>query len=291
MASTNILVTGATGKTGAPVVDMLMQRGLAVRAMVHQLDDRSHQLHTRGAELVVADFLDLASMREAMKGVSRVYFGYPPLDGLIRATAHLAVAARDAGVEALVNMSQISAREGARSPLAHDHWLSEQLLDWAGIGAVHIRPTFFAEDLYLFTNGSIGREGKMRLPFGNGKHAPVSAEDIARVVVGILSDPQPHVGNHYVVTGPRTMSLAQIAETVGDTLGKPVDYVNVPIDAWREALMENAGFPGYLATHLAAVAQDHQDGVFSAETDIVERIGGQPPQSVEAFVHAHAAMF
>ena len=188
-------------------------------------------------------------------------------------------------------MSQISAREGARSPLAHEHWLSEQILDWAGVGAVHIRPTFFAEDLYLFTGGSIGREGKMRLPFGNGKHAPVSAEDIARVVVGVLSDPHPHVGNRYVVTGSRTMSLAQIAEAVGDTLGKPVDYVNVPIDTWRAALMKNAGFPDYLVTHLAAVAQDHQDGVFSAETDIVERIGGRPPQSIEAFVRAHAGMF
>ena len=291
MANTNILVTGATGKTGAVVVDMLRRRGFAVRAMVHTLDARSRQLETRGAEVVVGDFLDLASMRAAMKGVSRVYFCHPPLDGLLRATTYVAVAARDEGVEALVNMSQISAREGARSPLSHDHWLSEQLLDWAGVGVVHVRPTFFAEDLYLFTGGSVGREGKMRLPFGNGKHAPVSAHDIARVVVGILTDPTPHLGNRYVVTGPRDLSLAQIAEAAGRALGKPVEYVNVPIDAWREALVEHPEFPDYLATHLAAVAQDHQDGVFSAETDVVERIGGQPPQSVEEFVRAHVDMF
>ena len=54
--------------------------------------------------------------------------------------------------------------------------MAEQLLDWAGVGAVHIRPTFFAEDLYLFTGGSVGRGGKMRLPFGKGEHAPVSAD-------------------------------------------------------------------------------------------------------------------
>ena len=67
--------------------------------------------------------------------------------------------------------------------------------------------------------------------------------------------------------------------------------MNVPIEAWREALVEHPEFPDYLATHLAAVAQDHQDGVFSAETNVVERIGGQPPQSVEEFVRAHAGMF
>ena len=133
MTNTTILVTGATGKTGASVVDLLRRRGFAVRAMVHQLDERSRHLETLGAEVVVGDFLDLASMRAAVKGVNRVYFCHPPLDGLLRATAHIAVAARDGGVEALVNMSQISAREGARSPLAHDHWLSEQLLDWAGV--------------------------------------------------------------------------------------------------------------------------------------------------------------
>ena len=79
MTSTNILVTGATGKTGASVVDMLRRRGFAVRAMVHRLDERSRQLETLGAKVVGGDFLDRASMREVMKGVSRVYVCHPPL--------------------------------------------------------------------------------------------------------------------------------------------------------------------------------------------------------------------
>jgi hypothetical protein len=54
--------------------------------------------------------------------------------------------------------------------------LAEHLFDWAGVGAVHIRPTFFAENLYLSTGGSVGRGGKMHLPFGKGEHAPVSAD-------------------------------------------------------------------------------------------------------------------
>lgn len=291
MTATETLVTGATGKTGTPVVRMLAERGHPVRAMVRRRDERARHLEALGARVVVGDFLDLASVREAVTGVTKVYFCYPPLDGLLNATTHVALAARDAGVETLVNMSQVSAREGARSPLSRDHWVAEQVLDWAGVGAVHLRPTFFAEDLYLFTGGAVGREGAMRLPFGNGKHAPVSAEDIARVVVGILTDPQPHLGNRYVVTGRRTMTLSQIAAAVGRGLGKSVEYVNIPIEAWREALLQHPDFPDYLATHLAAVAEDHQDGVFSAESDVVERIGGQPPTSVEAFVRAHAEMF
>ncbi len=291
MATKKILVTGATGKTGAPVVKMLTERGYDVRAMVHQEDNRSQELAELGAEVVVADFLDLASVRRAVKGVDRIYFCYPPFEGLLKATANIAVAAKDEGVEALVNMSQISAREEAKSPLASDHWLSENILDGADIGASHIRPTFFAEDLYLFTAGSIGRDGKMYLPFGNGKHAPVSGEDIARVVVGILADPKPHVGEHYVLTGPRDMNLDEIADAVGRALGLTVEYVNIPVETWREALVNVAGYPEYLATHLAAVAQDHQDGIFSAETNVVKTIGGQEPQSVEDFVRQNRAHF
>lgn len=291
MQTEETLITGATGKTGAPIVRMLTERGVPVRALVHRRDDRADRLEALGARVIVGDFLDLSSIRGAVKGVKSLYFCYPPIEGLLEATSHMAVAARDEGVETLINMSQITAREGAPSPISRAHWVSEQVLDWADVGAVHIQPTFFAEDLYLFTGGSVGREGIMRLPFGHGKHAPVSADDIARVVVGILGDPASHRGGRYVVTGRHTMTLSAIAEEVGRGLGKPVTYIDVPIPAWRDALERHAGFPTYLATHLAAAAQDHRDGVLSAENDVVERIGGQPPESVEAFARAHAAQF
>ncbi len=285
------LVTGSTGKTGIPVVEQLVERGYPVRAFVHGKDERSERLEALGAEVVVGDLLDLGAVRSAVKGVKHVYFCYPPLERLVEATTIMAVAARDAGVEGLVNMSQISAREHARSPLARQHWLSERILDWANIGASHINPTFFAEDLYLFTGQSIATEGKIYLPFGEGRHAPVAAEDISRVVVGILADPTPHVGQRYVITGPKNMTIAEMAEILSAELGKPVEYVNLPIEQWRKVLVEKAGFPDFLAVHLAAVSQDHQDGIFSAETDVVESIGGQAPQSLVQFVRAHMAEF
>jgi uncharacterized protein YbjT (DUF2867 family) len=291
MSKSIILVTGATGKTGLPVIKQLVERKFLVRAFVHRMDERSERLKALGAEVVAGDFLDLQSVRAAMQEVNRVYFCYPTLDRLVEATTILAVAARDAGVEGIVNMSQISAREHARSPLARHHWLSERILDWADIGASHINPTFFAEDLYLFTGQSIASEGKMYLPFGEGRHAPVAAEDIARVVVGILEDPKPHIGQRYVITGPKNMKVVEMAEVLSAELGKPIEYVNLPLEQWRKILIEKAGFPDFLATHLVAVAQDHQEGVFSAETDVVERIGGQAPQSLRDFVRTHMAEF
>ncbi len=292
MSKPLILVTGATGKTGTPVAELLLERAFPVRALAHRPDDRSKRLEKLGAEVVFGDFLDIESMRSALNGVKRVYFCYPPQgDRLLEAATNLAIAAKDAGVEALVNMSQISAREEAKSPLARHHWLSEHVLDWANIGASHIHPTFFAEDLYLFTGRSIAEEAKMYLPFGEGRHAPVAAEDIARVVVGILTDPDAHVGKHHVLTGPRNMTVSEMADVLSKELSKPVQYIDLPIDQWRSLLVEQVGLPEFLVNHLVAVAQDHKDGVFSAQTDVVERVGGQPPQSLEHFIRGHLQEF
>ena len=292
MSEPLILVTGAAGKTGTPVVQQLIQRGFPVRALVRRLDDRAARLEQLGAEVVVVDFTDLASMRRAMEGVDRVYFCYPPHgDKLVEATAIAAAAAKDAEVTALVNMSQISAREDSESPLARHHWQSEKIFDWAGIGAIHIRPTFFAEMLHILGAQGIAEEGKLYLPYGSEKHAPVAAADIARVVVGLVTDPVPYVGQRLIVTGPRNMSLSQMAEVLSTELGRPVEYVDLPVEVWGQALGGIPGMTPFSVTHLQAVAVDHQNGIFSAETDVVERIGGAKPQSLPEFIQANREHF
>ena len=131
----------------------------------------------------------------------------------------------------------------------------------------------------------------MYLPFGAERHAPVMAEDVARVVVAVLADPAPHVGRRIVITGSENITLAEMAETIAAELGKPVAYVDLPIKEWRRLLVEKVGFPEFLVTHLAAAAEDHKHGLFSVVTDVVEKIGGRPPQTVAAFVHAHKSAF
>ncbi len=292
MKNTRVLVAGAAGKTGAAVVEQLLERGFPVRALVRRNDERSTRLETLGAEVAVGDLHDLKSMRAAMQGVKRVYFVYPPQgELLVEATTIAAVAARDAGVEALVNMSQISAREDSDSPLARQHWLSENILDWADIGAVHVRPTFFAENLLMFGAATVAAQGKLYLPYGTEKHAPVAAADIARVVVGILADPVGHVGERYVVTGPRNLTVGEMVGVLAQELGKPVEYVDLPVQAWGDVLAGVDGMTSSLVTHLKAVAVDHQNGIFRGESDVVERIGGQPPQSLDSFIRENIAAF
>src|SRR5262249_50587488 len=99
----------------------------------------------------------------ALKNVDRAYFVYPIRPGLVQATAQFAQAAQEAGIEAIVNMSQVSARNDAKSHAARDHWLAEQVLDWSGLNVTHIRPTYFAE--WLLYLAPMIRQGVMYAPF------------------------------------------------------------------------------------------------------------------------------
>src|SRR5258707_680537 len=145
MSQRTFLVTGATGDTGGATAEQMLVRGHHVRALAHRQDDRAKRLQGLGAEVVFGDFLNLDDVRAALLGVAGAYFCYPIRPGIIHATAIFAQAAKEAGVECVVNMSQVSAREDAKSHAAQDHWLAERVFDWSGLTGVHLRPTYFAE--------------------------------------------------------------------------------------------------------------------------------------------------
>jgi NAD(P)H dehydrogenase (quinone) len=277
--SKKFLVTGATGKTGAYVVRQLLERGEQVRALVHREDERSANLAAAGAQIVVADMLDLAAVTAATRDITAAYFTYPIVPGLLEATAILAQAAAESGVGAVVNMSQISARREATSNAARQHWLAERILDWSPVPVTHLRPTFFAEWLVSFYQP----DGTLPLPFGDGRHAPIAAEDQARVITAILEDPAPHAGQVYPLFGPKEMNHYEIAQEISRALGKQVTYKPISLDEFTEE-MRSRGFNEHIIQHLRAVAIDYRNGVFAGTNDIVKTVAGSDPQSVQEFV-------
>lgn len=286
------LVIGATGKTGQPVVEQSLNAGLDVRAVIRSEDERSARLRTAGAETVVGDVHDMRSMHKLVKGVDRIYFAYPPQGNrLVEATANIAIAAKDEGISGIVNMSQITARECARSPLSHHHWVSENIFDQADVGAIHIRPTFFMENLLLFCSQTIATEGKIYLPYGTRSHAPIAANDIARSVVALLLEPTPHAGERLILTGLDNLSIAEMANVIGHEIGRPIEYVDLPVEQWHEILIHQVGLPEFLANHLHQVAIDHQEGIFDHQSDTVQGLTGAAPQSLAEFVREHIAKF
>jgi NAD(P)H dehydrogenase (quinone) len=290
MSDELFLITGATGKTGTRAVRLLREKGVSVRALVHADDQRSRRLADLGAQVVVADLLDFAAVSSAMAGVTAAYFCYPIDPGrLLEATTIFAQAASEAGVGAVVNMSQISARREAKSHAAQQHWLGERLLDRTALITTHLKPTFFADWLTTFWSCSNG-EGVLRLPFADGRHAPIVAADQARVIAAILTNPAPHDRQSYPLYGPIELDHHEIAEKMSATLGIPVRYEPVEIAAFAGALAARGSSP-FLVQHLSHVAQDYRDGIFSGTNNLVEVISGTPATTVEQFTAANRAVF
>jgi NAD(P)H dehydrogenase (quinone) len=284
------LITGATGNTGAPTIKILLDAGHRVRAFVHRADQRSEALAAIGAEVVEGDLLDFHAVSSAMSGVSAAYFCYPIAPGsLLPATAIFAQAAGEAGVGAVVNMSQISARREAKSHAAQQHWLAERLLDRSAFLTTHLRPTFFAEWLkwqWLRKDN----EGVLRLPFGNGRHAPIAGRDQAGVIAAVLQNPASHDRQIYPLVGAEELDHYAIADQISETLGIPVRYEPIGIPTFAAALTAQ-GKTDFFVQHISNVAQDYQDGIFAGENNLVEVISGHKPMTVSDFVNANRANF
>src|SRR6516162_4848663 len=294
-----ILVTGAAGQLGAvgrTVTGLLLDRGLPVRAMVRREDDRAAALRAAGAEVVVGDLLEPADVYRVVNGCRRVYFGMSVSAGYLEATVTMAAVARELGVDALVNMSQMtvsqmSIHNTTPSPQQRQHWLAEQALAWSGLPVVTMRPTVFLEGFFLpLTGPSVRDRGRIELPFGRGKTNPVATADVARVVAAVLADPGPHLGRIYELTGPRSQDMHGVAREYSDALGRAITYTDIPPEAWEQGL-HKAGLPEHLLHHLVTMAALNRAGRYDRLADGVERMTGRPAMSVREFVLLHAEEF
>jgi uncharacterized protein YbjT (DUF2867 family) len=217
----------------------------------------------------------------AMQGVNGAYFCYAIRSGLIEATVNFAQAATEADVRSVVNMSQISARREALSNAARQHWLAERVLDRTDLITTHLRPTFFAEWLTTWWERRDG-EGYLRLPFGDGRHAPVAAVDQAHVIAEVLIDPEPHNRASYLLHSPVELHHDEIANAISATLGIPVHYEPISVDEFASAMTER-GLPAHFVQHLSNVAIDYQNGIFAGTNGLIEKIGQRTPLSVEQY--------
>ncbi|GJG95088.1 NmrA family NAD(P)-binding protein [Cupriavidus pauculus] len=291
MEQRKYLITGATGKTGVHTVRNLLDAGHAVRAFVHQEDDRSAALRKEGAEVFVGDLLEHDDVIRAMEGVDGAYLCYPVRPGYIQATAYFAEAARRAGVKVVIEMSQISARDDSKSHAARDHWIAERVMDWSGVPVVHIRPTYFSEWLtFPWVLDPLVQEGKITLPYGEGRHAPIAAEDQARLIANILANPEGHIGKTYSLFGPVELSQQEIAEEIGKVLGREITYAPATLEQYR-AHLQTYDLPEFLIQHFLETAVDYQNGIFAGTNRVIEEITGQVPQTVAGFVQANRQVF
>ncbi|MBF6239030.1 NAD(P)H-binding protein [Nocardia otitidiscaviarum] len=279
-----ILVTGAAGgtqgSTGRRVVEALRRADRPVRAFVRADDARAAELRELGAEVAVGDLREITTVLPAVHGVRRTYFTYPVTAGMLDATAAFAAAAHREQLERVVAVSQLGSDPQAGTPHMRRHWVAEQVLDRAEIGAVHLRAAVFFENLRVVVEHS----GALALPLGSPDTVLplIAAEDVARVGTGLLlstdkADPV------YWLTG-EVLTAGEAAAAFG------VRYVDVDPREWERtaaALYRDEVVVEHL-THLwrmfAAIGSGHQ---LYRVTEAIADIGGRPPLTLREYVARH----
>lgn len=299
--NTPILVTGAAGNVGSVgrgIVKLLRERDFQVRALVHRLDERSHELSKMGAVLVVADLTSGADVARALAGCKRMYFGMSISPPYLQATVIAAATAKEIpDFEILVNISQMtvsqmSLTEMTDSPQQQQHWLGEQVLNWSGVPVAHVRSTVFMEPLFSnMAASSIAKDGTIRRPFGSARISPISASDVARVVSTILEDPTGHRGKVYELTGPQSEDMNEIVKEYAIALNRPVKYVDTSYDKWLNDELMPLNLPPYLFQHVSVMAKLIAENRYDRLTPDVKKLTGKPSMSVREYVIAHPEVF
>ncbi len=293
MAAPLILVSGASGGVGQPLVAELLARGQRVRAQVRTRDARAAQLAALGAEVVTADLYDPDQLEAAMKGVQRAFYLPPIRPYMVQSAVAFALAAKAAQVEHIVSMSQWTSHRAHPANMTRQTWLGDTLFDLVpGAGHTVFNPGMFAHN-FLRTIDFAALLGIYPVLSGKGRAAPVSNEDMARTAAVILSEgPDAHAGKRYRPTGPALLDGREMAAIVAKAVGHGVMPVDLPI--WMLAkVARQQGIDIYEIASLRHYMQDMREGTFAFEggvTDVVEQLTGSPAESFETTARRYAAL-
>jgi len=295
MKTPTILVTGATGKVGSAVTTQLLERKeVHVRALAHRKDARSERLTALGAEVVVADMYDPTQVESALRGVQRVAYIPPWQPHVLNSGVLFATAAPRAGVEAIVGVTQWLANPSHPAISTRQMWLLDRLFDQVpGVMHVTVNPGFFAEN-YMLPLPLASLLGVFPFPMGGGRNAPAANEDIARVVVGALLDPERHAGRVYHPTGPEMLSGDDMARLIGEVVGRKVRHLDVPVPALMRALRVQGarfGLDDFLQAQIRWFAEETRFGTWDAGgvTTAVRDLSGVEPEGFGSITRRYFA--
>lgn len=291
-----IVVVGSTGSTGLEVVRQLTARGQRVRATARDLEKaralhRSAGVDPSQVELVRCDLEHEETLEPALAGAEKCYVAVGGATGtpkLVDVECRFIDAARRMGVRHYVRVSGIGARTTGISKIERIHGSISDYLIASGLPYTVLEPSFFMQN-FLGLAPMI-RAGVLALPTGSAKAGLIDARDIAKVATAVLLG-DGHAGGRYVLTGPELLSHDDAAQIFGRVLERPIAFQDLPQEAFERSLC-GAGVPPWFADLLADVYGTlFRSGGAARLSDDVQRITGEPPRPLAAFVREHRAAF
>ncbi|MFJ9061071.1 NAD(P)H-binding protein [Streptomyces sp. NPDC102409] len=269
--SSDILVLGATGKTGRRLTARLRDTGTArVRAA------------SRSGE-VVFDWSLPHTWEPALAGAGAVYLVAPDDPSPVREFVRQAEAS---GVHRFVTLSghgiEKAGDDFGRGMAAGEEAVRESAAEWTVLRPNNFFQNF-DEDLWLAPL----RAGRLGLPIGEMPEPFVDADDVAAVAARVLTE-EGHAGRTYELSGPRAITFAEATRTIAEAAGRPIRFEELTPAAHRAELLAE-GWPEAAADALGAMFALHRAGHTAEVTDDVRRVLGRDPADLEPWARRVAA--
>ncbi len=271
-----ILVLGASGHVGQPLVAELLAKGEQVKAA-----SRSGKAFG-AAEGVVFDFADPTTFDAAFDGVDRAYVMLP--GGYVESKALLEPVIQAAAERNVKVVFQSVLGVDADDSIPYRQ--VEIALENSGVPYVILRPNWFADNFHTYWKAGID-QGVIGVPAGEGKSSFIDVRDIASSAAAALTTNR-FDNQAFNLTGPEALSYAQAAQKISEALGKPVAYQAMEEGAFCD-LLKSVGVPADYAEFLTSIFYPVREGWTAGVSDAVATLTGKAPRSLDEYIADHLA--
>jgi len=274
-----ITVFGATGTTGAPLVDTLLTKGATVRAVTSNPASLD-ALKAKGCEAVVASFTDPAALARACNGAEKIYLVTPAHLDMRQWKANVIEAAKAAGVRHVVLATGLGASPKAGLTFGKWHSETQELLKQSGLDWTFVQPTYFVQNLFWQTS-NIGKNGVYHDDLG-GPVAWIHARDIADVAAETLTAPG-FEGKGLGLTGPEALTGDDIAALLSEVTGRNVTCAPLSAEDAKAAMVAG-GMQDEVAGAMVELASIAPKGYLAGIETTVSDVLGRPARRFTDFI-------
>jgi uncharacterized protein YbjT (DUF2867 family) len=281
-----ILITGASGSVGKAVLAEVARSGEKHRAMYRSKEEAAKA--PAGTETVIADFADKGSLAAALRGVESVYLVCSPIPDLVKLESNAIESCEAAGVRRVVLNSALGAGDYPKS-FPSWHRKVEDKLKATKLAHCVLRPNSFMQNMLTYYASSIREQGVFYAAMGDARVSFLDVRDLAVVAAKALRGGE-HDGQTYELNGPEALTYTEVAEKISRQAGVPAQYVNIPVEAQRKAMLDQ-GMPEWQVTALLELQEYYTNGNGGRVDGLLERLLGRPPVRMDAFLKEFAGEF
>src|SRR6202045_2648162 len=274
-----ILVTGASGTVGKAVLNEVARSGAQHTAMYRSAHEAAKA--PTGTPTAIADFAKKDTLAAALRDVDDVYLVCSPIPDLVQLESNMIDACVAAGVKHIVLNSALGAGDYAKS-FPSWHRKVEDKLKSTGISFTILRPNSFHQNVLTYFAPSIRAQSAFYSSMGNARTSFVDVRDIAVVAARALAGRE-HSGKTYELNGPEALTYAELAEKISKHAGRPGQYVDIPAEAQRKAMLDQ-GMPAWQVNALLDLQEFYTSGKGGTVDQVLSRLLGRPPITMDRFL-------